>query len=90
MQWGYSNSDDVWDYLKTLQETNFTKRAINNYTKVVFIKEGSNEIEAMPHLSDKDYSFKALDNWVHHMKHPNVHKLGKTFFRDIINGHYTA
>lgn len=48
------------------------------------------QIEAMPHLPDKEFTFRALDNWVHHMKHPNVHNLGKTFYRDIIHGHYTA
>lgn len=87
--WGHSASVEVWNHLRDLKVEH--SHPINDSTNVVFFHGTKGTVEAMPHgLKEDKFTFNNLDSWVHHMKHPNIHEIGKDFINYILNNHYSG
>jgi len=72
-EYGWTESEEVWNHFKQYK-AHSSKHQINKNTKVIYMYPGKVEVEAMPHSQDHEYSFSALDHWVHHMLNPNIHE----------------
>jgi len=57
-EWAWTENMDVINHLKELR-SNDSKHLINKNTKVIFMNENSNQTEAMHHLKDKEFTFRA-------------------------------